>query len=65
MTRKDSGGRAFNWSGVLGLIRCEQSIDDALKCRLYAAIGRRVMSVIDHWIDEFGPDLERKFLRRK
>lgn len=72
VTRKDSGGRAFNWSGLLGLIAAS-----ALSNAYYPAADRGVeltftrvatgipLSVIDHLIDEFGPDLEKRFLRRK
>jgi hypothetical protein len=71
-TRKDSGGHAFNWSGLLGSIAAS-----SLSNAYYPATDRGVshtftrvatgipFSVIDHLIDEFGPDLERKFLRRK
>jgi hypothetical protein len=72
VTRKDSGGHAFNWSGLLGSITAS-----SLSNAYYPATDRGVsptftrvatgipFSVIDHLIDEFGPDLERKFLRRK
>ena len=72
VTRKDSGGRVFDWSGVLGLIAAS-----SLSNIYYPAADRGVeptfkrvamgipFSVIDHLIDEFGPDLERKFLRKK
>lgn len=72
MTRKDSGGNTFNWSGLLGLIA-----SSSLSNVYYPAADRGVeptfkrvatgvpFSVIDHLIDEFGPDLEKRFLRRK
>lgn len=72
VTRKDSGGRAFNWSGILGLVAAS-----GLSNAYYPATDRGVertfkrvatgipLSVIDHLIDEFGSDLEQKLLRRK
>ena len=71
LTRKDSGGRTFNWSGILGLVAAS-----GLSNVYYPATDRGVeltfkrvgtgipLSVIDHLVDEFGPDLEKKFLRR-
>lgn len=71
VTRKDSGGPAFNWSGLLGSIAAS-----SLSNAYYPAADRGVSptfrrlgfaipsSVIDHLIDEFGPDLERYFLRK-
>jgi len=72
VTRKDSGGHTFNWSGLLGHIAAS-----SMSNVYYPATDRGVeptfkrvatgipFSVIDHVIDEFGPDLEKKFLRRK
>jgi hypothetical protein len=72
VTRTDSGRRAFDWSGILGLVAAS-----SLSNAYYPAADRGVeptfkrvamgipFSVIDHLIDEFGPDLERKFLRKK
>lgn len=72
VTQTDSGKRRFNWSGVLGLI-ATCSLSNAY----YPASARGVdrtfnrvatgipFSAIDHLIDEFGPDLERKFLGRE
>lgn len=72
VTRRDSGGRTINWSGLLGLIAAS-----GLSNVYYPAADRGVeptfkrvatgvpSGVIDHLIDEFGPDLEKKFLRRK
>ena len=71
VTRKDSGGRTFNWSGLLG-----NTAASGLSNAYYPATERGVeptfrrvatgipFSVIDHLIDEFGPDLQKKFLRR-
>jgi hypothetical protein len=68
VTRKDSGGRAFNWSGVLGSIAAS-SLSNAYYPATDRGVGptfRRVatgipISVIYNLIHEFGPDLERKF----
>lgn len=72
VTRKDSGGQAFNWSGLLGSIAAS-----SLSNAYYPATERGVSpsfkrvafvipsSVIDHLIDEFGPDLEKTFFRQK
>jgi hypothetical protein len=71
VTRKDLGGRAFNWSGLLGTIAAS-SLSNAYypaTDRGVAPTFRRVatgipISVIDNLIHEFGPDLERKLQRR-
>lgn len=72
LTRKDSGGRTFDSSGLLGLIAAS-----SLENVYYPATDRGVdrtfkrvaigipFNVVDHVIDEFGPDLEEKFLRRR
>ena len=72
VTRKDSGGRTFNWAGLLG-----STAASGLSNAYYPAADRGVeptftrvgwgipFSVIDHVIDEFGPDLERRFLEKK
>ena len=72
VTRKDSGGPAFNWSGLLGRIAAS-----SLSNAYYPATDRGVertfrrvatgipFGMIGHLVDEFGPDLENKFLRRK
>ena len=71
VTRKDSGGRAFNWSGLLGSIAAS-SLSNAYYPVTDRGVGptfRRVatgipISVIDNLIHEFGPDLERKFQQK-
>jgi hypothetical protein len=71
VTRKDSGGRAFNWSGLLGSIAAS-SLSNAYYPATDRGVGptfRRVatgipISVIDNLIHEFGPDLETKFQRK-
>jgi hypothetical protein len=71
VTRKDPEGRTFNGSGLLG-----NTAASGLSNVYYPASERGVeptfrpvttgipFSVIDHLIDEFGPDLEKKFRRR-
>jgi hypothetical protein len=71
VTRKDSGGRTFNWSGLLGSIAAS-SLSNAYYPVTDRGVGptfRRVatgipISVIDNLIHEFGPDLETKFQRK-
>ena len=72
VTRTDSGGHAFNWSGLLGSIAA-----CTLSNAYYSAGDRGVRStfervafgipssMIDHVVDEFGSDLEKKVLRQK
>ena len=72
VTRKDSGGRAFNWSGLLGGIAAS-SLSNAYYPTgdrgvgpTFTRVGWGVpFSALDHLIEEFGPDLERRFLRKK
>lgn len=72
VTQKDSGGRTINSSGLLGLVAAsslsnayypaaERGVEPTLK-RVATGVP---FGVIDHLIDEFGPDLEKKFLKRK
>jgi hypothetical protein len=72
VTRKDSGARTFNWSGLFGLIAASSlsnvyypATDRGVEPTLKRVATGIPFSVIDHLIDEFGPDLEKKFLRRK
>jgi len=70
VTRNDSGRRAFNWAELLGGIAAS-SLSNAYYPASNSGVGptfRRVatgipFSMIDHLIDEFGPDVQRKFLR--
>ena len=72
VTQKDSGGRAFNWSGLLG-ITAATSLSNAYYPASDRGVGitfRRAafaipFSTIDHLVDEFGPDLEKRFLHKK
>lgn len=71
VTTNDSGRRAFNWAELLGGITAS-SLANAYYPASNSGLGptfRRgalgiPFSMLDHLIDEFGPDLERKFLRR-
>jgi len=70
-TRKDSGGHAFNWSG-LGSIAASSLSNayypegDRGVSPTFARVGWGVpFSALDHVIDEFGPDLEKLFLRKR
>ena len=68
-TRADSGEKAFNWSGLIGTMAAT-SLSNVYYPAEERGVGRtfkRVafavpFSLIDHLLDEFGPDLERHFL---
>lgn len=72
VTRNDSGGHAFNWSGLLGSIAAS-SLSNAYHPAGNHGVGPTFVrvgwgvpfSALDHVIDEFGPDLERVFLRKE
>jgi hypothetical protein len=72
LTHKDSGERAFNWSGILGSIAAS-SLSNAYRPEgdrgVGATFSRVVMSLpfgmIDQLVDEFGPDLEKKIAGKK
>ena len=72
VTRTDRGGRAFDWSGMLGSI-ASSSLSNAYypaHDRGFGPTFERVVTgipfnVIDHLVDEFGPDLEKKFHLKK
>ena len=72
LTHKDSGGRAFNWSGLLGGIAAS-SLSNAYYPEnnrgLGATFSRVAMSIpfglIDQLVDEFGPDLQKKMVGEK
>jgi hypothetical protein len=72
LTHKDSGGRAFNWSGVLGSIAAN-SLSNAYYPEgdrgVGATFSRVAMSIpfgmIDELVNEFGPDLEKKIAGKK
>ena len=72
LTHKDSGGRAFNWSGILGSIAAS-GLSNAYCPEgdrgVGATFSRVVMSLpfglIDELVNEFGPDLDKKIARKK
>jgi hypothetical protein len=72
LTHKDSGGRAFNWSGTLGSV-ATSSLSNAYypeeNRRVSTTFSRVAMSVpfrmIDELVNEFGPDLEKKIFGKK
>lgn len=72
LTHKDSGGRAFNWSGMLGSI-ATSSLSNAYYPEENRGVGatfsRVAMSIpfsmIDELVNEFGPDLEKKIFGKK
>jgi len=72
VTRHDSGGHTFNWSGVLGRI-ASSSLSDAYypttdrgADRIFKRVGiGMAFGVIGNFFDEFGPDIEKKLLGRK
>jgi len=72
VTRTDRGGRAFDWSGMLGLLAASSlsnayypAHDRGLEPTFERAAMGIPFSVIDHLVDEFGPDLEKKFHWKK
>jgi hypothetical protein len=72
VTYNDSDGKAFNWSGLLGslaasgLANAYYPEEDRGAGKTFARVGMGIpYSVIDHLVDEFGPDLERKFHKKK
>ena len=72
LTHKDSGGRAFNWSGLLGSIAAS-SLSNAYYPEENRGVGatfsRVGMSIpfgmIDELVNEFGPDVEKKIVGKK
>jgi len=67
VTYKDSGGRTFNWCGVLGSLAAS-GLSNAYYPEEERGVGKTFsrfamgipFSVIDHLVDEFGPDLQRR-----
>jgi hypothetical protein len=72
LTHKDSGGRAFNWSGLLASI-ATSGLSNAYYPEANRGVGatfsRVAMSVpfgmIDELVNEFGPDVEKKMFGKK
>jgi len=72
LAHRDSGGRAFNWSGILGSIAAS-GLSNAYYPEADRGVGptfsRVAMSIpfstIDQLVNEFGPDLEKKLFGKK
>jgi len=72
LTHKDSGGRTFNWSGLLGSIAAS-SLSNAYYPEGNRGVGatfsRVAISIpfnlINQLVDEFGPDLQKKIVGKK
>ena len=72
LTRKDSGGRAFNWSGLLGRIAASGLAnayyphEDRGAGATFSRVAIGIpFSLVDEVFNEFGPDLEKKILGKK
>jgi hypothetical protein len=72
ITHNDGDGKAFNWSGLLGslassgLANTYYPSEERGVGKTFSRWGMGIpYSVIDHLVDEFGPDLERKFFGKK
>ena len=71
-TYNDAGGRAFNWCGLLGSLAAS-GLSNAYYPEAERGVGKTFtrwstgipLSIVDHLIDEFGPDLEAVFLGHK
>jgi hypothetical protein len=71
VTYNDNDGRAFNWSGLMGslaasgLANAYYPAEDRGAGKTFSRFAMGIpYSVIDHLVDEFGPDLERKFFKK-
>jgi hypothetical protein len=72
ITYNDSDGKAFNWSGLLGSL-ASSGLSNTYYPEEERGVGKTFSrwamgipySVIDHLVDEFGPDLEKKFFGKK
>jgi hypothetical protein len=72
LTHKDSGGRTFNWSGILasiaasGLSNVYRPEADRGVGATFSRVGMSLpFDMIDQLVDEFGPDLEKKIAGKK
>jgi hypothetical protein len=72
LTHKDSGRRAFNWSGIMGSIAASGLSNayypegDRGVSATFSRVGMSIpFSMIDELINEFGPDLEKKLVDTK
>jgi len=72
VTYNDSSGKAFNWSGLLGSL-ASSGLSNTYYPEEERGVGKTFSrwamgipySVIDHLVDEFGPDLQKKFFGKK
>lgn len=72
VTYKDSGGRTFNWCGTLGSLAAS-GLSNAYYPDEDRGVGKTFsrwatgipFSVIDHLVDEFGPDLQHMVTPKK
>jgi len=71
VTRRDSGGNVFNWSGILarlatnGLSNAYYPAGDTGAGRVFShTASQTAFSVTGTLFDEFGPDVERKILNK-
>lgn len=72
LTHRDSGGRAFNWSGILGSL-ATSSLSNAYYPEQDRGTGATFsrfavgipFSMVDELFNEFGPDLEKKIFGKK
>jgi hypothetical protein len=72
VTHKDSGGRTFNWCGLLGslassgLSNAYYPEEDRGAGKTFSRFAAGIpFSVIDHLVDEFGPDLQHLVTPKK
>jgi len=72
LTNTDSQRKAFNWSGLLGglaasaLANAYYPEEERGVGKTFSRVGMSIpFSVIDHLVDEFGPDLQRKLSRKR
>jgi len=72
VTNTDSQRKAFNWSGLLGglaasaLSNAYYPAEERGVGKTFSRVGMGIpFSVIDHLVDEFGPDLQRKLTRKR
>lgn len=72
VTYKDSDGRTFNWCGILGSLAAS-GLSNAYYPEADRGVGKTFsrfavgipLSVTDHLVDEFGPDLQRMVTPKK
>jgi len=72
VTYKDSGGRTFNWCGTLGAL-ASSGLSNSYYPEADRGVGKTFsrfaagipFSVIDHLVDEFGPDIQHRVAPRK